>query len=111
MFDKFFKGGNFSLLKTSVENGDNCSIFGLNMGEKLALLSDSAILFYVVDSVESASNVMDKFVDMGRAPYLLTDCINPLSSEFEPGPLFDVLMYISGFWPLISLRLRSLVAS
>lgn len=83
MFDKFFKGGNFSLLKTSVENGDNCSIFGLNMGEKLALLSDSAILFYVVDSVESASNVMDKFVDMGRAPYLLTDCINPLSSEFE----------------------------
>ena len=83
MFDKFFKDGNFSLLKTSVENGDNCSVFGLNIGEKLALLSDSVSLFYVVDSVESASNVMDKFVDMGRSPYLLTDWINPLSSEFE----------------------------
>ncbi len=83
MFDKFFKNGNFSLLKSSVENGENCSVFGLNIGEKLALLSDSAILFYVVDSVENASIIMDKFVDMGRKPYLLTEYINPLSSEFE----------------------------
>ncbi len=83
MFDKFLKDGNFSLLKASIENGDNCSVFGLNMGEKLALLNDSAILFYVVDSVENASNVIDKFVDMGRTPYLLTEAINPLSSEFE----------------------------
>ena len=83
MFDKFFKDGNFSLLRNSIENGDNCSVFGLNIGEKLALLGDSASLFYVVDSVENASIVMDKFVDMGRTPYLLTDAINPLSSEFE----------------------------
>ena len=64
MFDKFLKDGNFSLLKSAIENGDNCSVFGLNTGEKLALLSDSASLFYVVDSVENASAVMDKFVDI-----------------------------------------------
>ena len=83
MFSKFFKNGNFALLQESIENGDNCSVFGLNIGEKLALLSSSAILFYVVDSIESGAEVLDKFVELGRRPYLLTDALNPLSSEFE----------------------------
>ena len=93
MFDKFYKTANFSLLKKSIDNGENCSVFGLNIGEKLALLSDSAILFYVVDTVENASIVMDKFVDMGRVPYLLTEDINPLTSEFEKSDKLIEFLY------------------
>ena len=93
MFDKFYKTANFSLLKKSLDNGENCSVFGLNIGEKLALLEDSAILFYVVDSVESASVMMDKFVDMGRSPYMLTEDINPLTSEFEKSDKLIEFLY------------------
>ena len=77
------KGGNFSLLKESIENGENCSVFGLNIGERLALLEDSAFLFYVVDGEESACEVMEKLTDMGRMPHLLNDTIDELSSEFD----------------------------
>ena len=93
MFDKFYKTGNFSLLKKSLDNGENCSVFGLNIGEKLALLEDSAILFYIVDSVEAASTIMDKFVDMGRIPYMLTEDINPLTSEFEKSDKLMEFLY------------------
>ena len=51
MIEKFIKGGNFNLLQKSIEDGENCSIFGLNIGEKLALLEDSAFLFYIVDNL------------------------------------------------------------
>ena len=83
MLKKFVKGSNFSLLKQSIEEGINCSVFGLNIGEKLALLDDSAFLFYVVDSVDNAGQILEKFLDMGRTPLFLSDSINPLSSEFE----------------------------
>jgi len=83
MLKKFVSGGNFDLLKQSIEDGYNCSVFGLNVGEKLALLEDSAFLFYIVESVDMASTLIDKFVDMGRIPYFLSDTISPLSSEFE----------------------------
>ena len=83
MLSKFIKGGNFHLLKQSIEEGVNCSVFGLNMGEKLALLDDSAFLFYVVDGADNASLVFDKLLELGKTPCLLANAIDPLSSEFE----------------------------
>ena len=62
MLKKFVKGSNFSLLKQSIEEGINCSVFGLNIGENLALLDDSAFLFYVVDSVDNAGQILEKFL-------------------------------------------------
>ena len=71
------------MLKASIENGDACSVFGLNIGEKLALLEDSVFLFYVVDSVDSAGIILEKLCDMGRSPVFLGDTVDPFSSEFE----------------------------
>jgi len=83
MIDKFLKNGNFKLLKNAIDEGYNCSVFGLNIGEKLALLDNSAFLFYVVDNLDNASIVLEKFADMGRKAILFQDIITPLSSEFE----------------------------
>ena len=94
MFDKFIKSGNFKLLQNSIENGDNISVFGLNIGEKLALLDSSANIFYVVDSVDNASIIYDKFKDMGRNPCIIKDNINPLSSEFED--CYELIENLSG---------------
>lgn len=83
MFKKYLRRGNFQLLKDSISNGENCSVFGLNIGEKLALIEDSAMLFYVVDSLENANIVLDKLSSLGRNPVFLQDFPNLLSSEFD----------------------------
>ncbi|MGN0960576.1 MAG: transcription-repair coupling factor [Christensenellales bacterium] len=83
MLNKFLKNSNFKLLKEAVENGDNCSVFGLNKGEKLALLENSAFLFYVVESIDGIEELFSNLCDIGRTPLILKDFISPLSSEFE----------------------------
>jgi len=79
---RFLNQGTYKLLIESVENGDNVSIFGLNLGEKLALVEDSAFLFYVVESLDKVNDVYDKLTALGRSCETLTEVINPLTSEF-----------------------------
>ena len=57
---RFLQNGTYRLLIDSIENGDNVSVFGLNLGEKLALVNDSAFLFYVVESLDKVNDVCDK---------------------------------------------------
>lgn len=82
MFRKFLSNSNYKLLMDSIDNGDNVSVFGLNTGEKLALLSDSAFLFYVVESIDNINSIADKLSGIGRNVGIITDSINPFSSEF-----------------------------
>ena len=79
---RFLNQGTYKLLIDSIENGDNVSIFGLNLGEKLALVEDSAFLFYVVESLDKINDVYDKLTALGRSCEILTEVINPLTSEF-----------------------------
>ena len=79
---RFLNKGNFSLLLDSIESGENVSVFGLNIGEKLALVEDSAFLFYVVESLDKVNEVFDKLTALGRTCEILTDYLSPLSSEF-----------------------------
>jgi len=83
VFSKFIRGGNFELLKSSIEEGINTSVFGLNLGEKLALVGDSAFLFYVVESEDNAATVIEKLQGMGRAPRFMGNVLDPLDSDFE----------------------------
>lgn len=83
MIDKFLKNSNFKLLCDAINEGYNCSVFGLNKGEKLALLDSSEFLFYVVDTLDGVDDLREKMVDLGRTPLILREYISPLSSEFE----------------------------
>lgn len=82
MLKKYLNNSNFKLLLSSIEEGENCSVFGLNIGEKLALVEDSANLFYIVENLEQANIVYDKLSSLGRNCELLTEPINCLTSEF-----------------------------
>ena len=82
MFEKFLNDGNFKNLISSIENGDNCSVFGLNLGEKLALVKDSAFLFFVCENINKVYEVEEKLSSLGRKCEILTDCINVLTDEF-----------------------------
>lgn len=79
---QFLQNGTYRLLIDSVENGDNVSVFGLNLGEKLALVNDSAFLFYIVESLDKVNDVQDKLTALGRTCEILTESITPYSSEF-----------------------------
>ena len=80
---RFLNQGTYRLLIDSIENGDNVSVFGLNLGEKLALVEDSAFLFYVVESLDKVNDVHDKLNALGRSCEILTESITPFSSEFN----------------------------
>ncbi len=82
MFTKFLGESNYKLLKASIEAGENCSVFGLNRGEKLAVTVDTAFLFYIVDSIDSVSTVYDALEDMGRRCALFCEPLDIFSSEF-----------------------------
>lgn len=83
MLEKYLNNSNFKLLLSSIEAGENCSVFGLNIGEKLALVEDSANLFYIVENFEQANVVYDKLSLIGRKCGILTEPITPLTSEFS----------------------------
>lgn len=83
MFRKFLSNSNYKYLLDSIEEGNNISVFGLNIGEKLALLSDSAFLFYVVENIDNVNIVADKLERLGRKVSILTDILTPFSSEFS----------------------------
>ena len=83
MITKFIKDGNFKLLLSSIENGDNCSVFGLNMGEKLALVEAVAKLFFVVSNPDDIPVVYDKLSRLGKNVEILNEPINIFTSEFN----------------------------
>ena len=83
MIEKYLRNGNFRGLIDSINNGENCSVFNLNIGEKLALIEDSAFVFYVVPSLDTANEVLDKLILLGKKAILFNEFITPLSSEFE----------------------------
>ena len=83
MITKFIKDGNFKLLLSSIENGDNCSVFGLNMGEKLALIEDCAKLFFVVSNPDDIPIIYDKLSRLGKNVEILNEPINIFTSEFN----------------------------
>lgn len=83
MIEKFLKNSNFRLLHGAIQEGYNCSVFGLNKGEKLALLEDSAFLFYVTESLDGVEDLRDTFLSLGRKPEVICDYLSPLSSPFE----------------------------
>lgn len=82
MFSKFWDG-NFKLLKNAISEGEDVSVFGLNLGEKLALLDDSAFLFFVVENEDSVLKVCEKFEELGRTCDYIISPITPLDNEFE----------------------------
>ena len=82
MFEKFIGNSNLKLLCNAVEDGINCSVFGLNQGEKLALANKGAKLFYVVENLDAVNVVYEKLSALGRTCEILTDSINVFSSEF-----------------------------
>ena len=82
MFEKFVSG-NFRLLNNAVSEGEDISVFGLNLGEKLALLEDSAFLFFVVENEDEILEVANKLEMLGRTCEYMTNVITPNSSEFE----------------------------
>ena len=79
---RFIGNGNFKLLINSIENGENVSVFGLNIGEKLALVEDSAFLFYVVENNDKVNDIFDKLTALGRNCEILDHYISPFTSEF-----------------------------
>lgn len=83
MIEKFLKNSNFQTLRSAIEDGHNCSVFGLNKGEKIALLEDSAFLFYVTENLDGVEELRDLFSSLGRSPEVLCDYLSPLSSPFE----------------------------
>ncbi len=92
MLNKFINQGNFKLLSQAIEDGQNVSVFGLNLGEKLALVEDSAFLFYVVEDSDNISLVYDTLLELGRKCEVLTENISPLTSEFiKPNKHLSVL--------------------
>ncbi|MBE5738658.1 MAG: transcription-repair coupling factor [Clostridiales bacterium] len=82
MFTKFMGNGNFRLLLESVSNGENCTVFGLNKGEKLAVVDSANFLFYVVDSVDNLNPIYDSLVSLGRKCTIFCEPLNIFSSEF-----------------------------
>ena len=82
MFKKFLSNNNYKYLTEAIDEGYNVSVFGLNLGEKLALFSDSAFLFYVVENLDNVNIVLDKLTGLGRKCGVLTSPITPFTSEF-----------------------------
>ncbi|MBE5757803.1 MAG: transcription-repair coupling factor [Clostridiales bacterium] len=82
MFKKFLSNGNFLNLINSVEAGENISVFGLNLGEKLAIVKDTAFLFFVCDNGDNVFEVEEKLTALGRKCDILTDTINVFTDEF-----------------------------
>ena len=82
MIEKYLGNSNYKLLLQSIENGDNVSVFGLNIGEKLALLQDSAILFYVVENADHLPIVIEKLEALGRNVGVISEPIDCFTSEF-----------------------------
>ncbi len=82
MIDKFVSG-NFKYLKNAIDSGENVSVFGLNLGEKLALLDTSAFLFFVVENEDQILEIVDKLEGLGRVCDYISAPISPLDSEFN----------------------------
>lgn len=82
MFTRFLKDGNFKKLLQSIEEGENCTVFGLNRGEKLAITEGANFLFYIVDSVDNLNPIYDSLVALGRRAEILCDPIDIFDSEF-----------------------------
>lgn len=92
MIEKFLNSSNFHTLHKALEDGYNCSVFGLNKGEKLALLEDSAFLFYVTEGLDGVEELRDMFSSLGRSSEVLCDYLSPLSSPFEtPKRILEIL--------------------
>ncbi len=82
MFRRFMDNGNFRLLLECIEAGENCSVFGLNRGEKLASCESANFLFYVVSSVDEITPIYDSLLSLNKRCEILTTPINFFSSEF-----------------------------
>lgn len=82
MVERFLGSSNYKLLYNAIEDGENVSVFGLNIGEKLALIEDSAFVFYIAQNLENASIVQDKLISLGKRVALLSSNIDPFTSEF-----------------------------
>lgn len=81
MFDKFING-NFKYLIDAINEGEDVSVFGLNIGEKLALLDTSAFLFFVVENEDKIMEVINNLESLGRTCDYISSPISPLDSEF-----------------------------
>lgn len=92
MFDKFVSG-NFKLLNNAISEGENVSVFGLNLGEKLALLEDSAFLFFVVENEDKILEVKNKMESLGRTCEYLSTGISPLDGEFQSSDQILSIIY------------------
>lgn len=82
MFRKFMANGNFRLLLESVEAGENCSVFGLNIGEKLAITEGADFLFYVVGDIDDTVAIEERLEAMGRKCAVLPKVIDAFSGKF-----------------------------
>lgn len=82
MFTRFMGEGNYKLLLDSISNGEDCTVFGLNRGEKLAVVEGANFLFYIVDSVDNLNPVYDSLVALGRKCDIYCEPLNIFSSEF-----------------------------
>lgn len=83
MFRKFMGNGNFRLLLESVEAGENCSVFGLNIGEKLATTEGADFLFYVVGDIDDTVAIEERLWAMGRKCAIMPKVIDLFSGKFS----------------------------
>ena len=79
------QNSNLQILVNSIENGDNLSIMGCNIGEKLIILnsiSDKFILF-VAENEKEAVDVYNKFISMKFNAEILLNYPSLEFNEFE----------------------------
>lgn len=93
MFSKFLGKGNFRLLLDTIEAGENSSVFGLNRGEKLAVVDGANFLFYVVDNIDEITPIYESLMSLGKRCEILTQPMDIFSSEFTSAEVLLKTLY------------------
>lgn len=85
--------GNFRLLLDTIEAGENSSVFGLNRGEKLAVVDGANFLFYVVDNIDEITPIYESLMSLGKRCEILTQPMDIFSSEFASAEVLLKTLY------------------
>ncbi|MBO7218469.1 MAG: hypothetical protein J6V40_00635, partial [Clostridia bacterium] len=87
------KNSVLSSLISSIENGNNVSVFGCNIGEKLAILTEiESFIFFVANDKEEAVKVNNLLLDLRLRSCVLDSVITYKTNEFfDKGEFIDIL--------------------
>ena len=92
------KNSVLSSLIESLESGHNISVFGCNIGEKLAILNEiESFIFFVANDKEEAVKINNLLLDLRLRSAVLDSVINYSTNEFfDKGEFIDVLSKLVG---------------